>query len=142
MVRLPTALSQGSPMRFPPACPEVPVASLTAALAYYREQLGFVVDWSDDQLGLAGLSRGEARLFVGDAGYRAALGAGGPIVLWLNLDGRAEVDELHAEWAAAGARIAGPPEAKPYRLYEFFAQDVDGNVLRVFYDFGWEGAGP
>ena len=41
--------------------------------------------------------------------------------------------------AAAGARIAEPPEARPYNnLYEFFAQDIDGNYFRVFYDFAWE----
>jgi hypothetical protein len=42
---------------------------------------------------------------------------------------------------AAGARIADPPEAKPYKLYEFFAQDIDGNYFRVFYDFAWEERG-
>jgi hypothetical protein len=28
--------------------------------------------------------------------------------------------------------------AKPFKLYEFFAQDIDGNYFRVFYDFAWE----
>jgi hypothetical protein len=26
----------------------------------------------------------------------------------------------------------------PTKLYEFFAQDIDGNYFRVFYDFAWE----
>jgi hypothetical protein len=26
----------------------------------------------------------------------------------------------------------------PHKLYEFFAEDIDGNFLRVFYDFAWE----
>jgi predicted lactoylglutathione lyase len=51
---------------------------------------------------------------------------------------RDEIDDLHARWSAAGARIAEPPAAKPWKLYEFLAGDLDGNVLRVFYDFGWE----
>ena len=38
-------------MHFPPLCPEVPVASL-AALDYYRDKLGFTIDWSDEQLAL------------------------------------------------------------------------------------------
>ena len=125
-------------MQFPPTCPEVPVLSLTVALAYYRQRLGFSVDWSDEQLGLAGLSRGDARIFMASAEYRSSLGNRGPIVLWLNLASRGEVDALHAQWNAAGVSIAAPPEAKPYKLYEFFAQDVDGNYFRVFYDFGWE----
>ena len=38
-----------------------------------------------------------------------------------------------------GPEIAEPPEARPYNnLYEFFAQDIDGNYFRVFYDFAWE----
>jgi len=125
-------------MRFPAACAEVPVADLAAALAYYRDQLGFEVDWSDEQLGLAGLSNGDTRLFMASADYRSGLGSQGPIVLWINLADRAAVDALHGQWTAAGARIAPAPEAKPYKLYEFFARDLDGNVLRVFYDFGWE----
>jgi len=72
------------------------------------------------------------------ANLEAACGHGSP---WWprNLSNRAEVDALHAQWAAAEARIAGPPEAKPYnKLYEFFAQGIDGNYFRVFYDFAWE----
>jgi predicted lactoylglutathione lyase len=126
-------------MKFPATCPEIPVSNLTAALAYYRDQLGFNVDWAEEQLGLACLSRGDTRMFMSTDEYRSVLGIKGPIVLWLNLSNRAEVDALHEQWAAAGARIADPPEAKPYnKLYEFFAQDIDGNYFRVFYDFAWE----
>ena len=125
-------------MRFPSTCPEIPVVNLSAALAYYRDQLGFDIDWSDEGLGLAGLSRDDARLFMSTAEYRSGLGVRGPIVLWLNLSGRDEVDELHKEWAAAGALIAQSPQAMPSRLYEFYTQDLDGNFLRVFYDCNWE----
>ena len=124
-------------MHFPPVCPEVPVASL-ASLEYYRDKLGFTIDWSDEQLGLAGLSRVDTRIFMSAAGYRSAIGNLAPIVLWLNLASRAEVDALHEQWSAAGAVTEAPPQAKPYKLYEFFAPDPDGNIFRVFYDFGWE----
>lgn len=125
-------------MQFPSACPEIPVLKLAAALAYYRDRLGFTVDWSDEQLGLAGLSRGATRMFMTTAEYRSVLGNRGPLVLWLNLSDRAEVDALYAEWKAAGADIAAPPEAMPSKLYEFYTQDLDGNYFRVFYDFAWE----
>lgn len=124
-------------MHFPPVCPEVPVSTL-AALEYYRDKLGFTVDWSDEQLGLAGLSRGDTRIFMSAAEYRTAIGNRPPIVLWLNLASRAEVDALYEQWTVAGATIAAPPQAKSYKLYEFLAPDPDGNVFRVFYDFGWE----
>jgi uncharacterized glyoxalase superfamily protein PhnB len=125
-------------MHIPPFCPEVPVTDLTAGLAYYRDRLGFTVDWADESLGLAGLSRGDARVFMSSADYRTWLGNKAPIVLWLNLDDRAAVDALHRSWAEAGVEVESAPAAKPYFLYEFFARDPDGNMLRIFYDFGWE----
>jgi catechol 2,3-dioxygenase-like lactoylglutathione lyase family enzyme len=119
---------------FPAACPEIPVSDLTAALAEYRDRLGFTVDWADTGLGLAQVSRGASRFFLATPGFRY----GGPIRLWINLNGRAEVDALHAEWAAAGVKVDGPPAPRPWKLHEFTAEDADGNLLRVFHDFGWE----
>jgi predicted lactoylglutathione lyase len=128
-------------MQFPVACPEIPVDDLTASIAYYNSRLGFTLDWSDPDLGLAGISRGDTRLFLADAGYRSALGNRGPILLWFNLASRDEVDALHAQWLETGATIMSPPAAQPWKLYEFLAQDIDGNLLRIFYDFGWEERG-
>ena len=31
--------------------------------------------------------------------------------------------------------IISAPESKPWKLHEFTAADLDGNVFRVFYDF-------
>jgi uncharacterized glyoxalase superfamily protein PhnB len=128
-------------MDFPAVCPEIPVSDLPVALAWYRDRLGFAVDWSDEALGLAGLSRGDTRIFLSNPAYRTHLGNAAPILLWLNLGSRAEIDALHAEWAGAGVRIDGPPRAQPHKLYEFFARDPDGNCWRVFYDFAWEERG-
>lgn len=122
-------------MDLPAPVPELPVASLAPALAWYRDRLGFTIDWSDETLGLAGLSRGNARIFMADANYRGA--AASPITLWINLASREQVDALHAEWSAAGVPIDAP-EAKPHKLYECFAADPDGNRFRIFYDFAWE----
>jgi uncharacterized glyoxalase superfamily protein PhnB len=126
-------------VKFPPACPEIPVSELAPALAYYRDCLGFTVDWADEELGLAGLSQGASRVFMGAAHYRAHLETGGgPLAIWLNMANREEVDSLYARWRVAGAKLDRPPAAKPHKLYEFLAFDLDGNVLRVFYDFAWE----
>ena len=129
-------------MAFPAARPEIPVGELAPALAYYRDCLGFKVTWIDETLGLAELSQGASRLFMSSAAYRAAAGRKhGPITSWLNADSREHVDEIYAKWQAAGAILVGPPEPKPWRLYEFFARDPDRNVWRVFYDFAWETRG-
>ena len=122
-------------MQFPSLCPEVPVGELESAVVHYRDRLGFAVDWVAGDIGLAGLSRGDARLFLANENYAAASGTRPPIVVWVNMASRSEVDALHAEWAAAGADIDAAPSAQPYGLYEFVARDPAGNRLRAFYDF-------
>ena len=42
---------------------------------------------------------------------------------------------LYERWKDTGARIVSAPEEKLWKLYEFTAADLDGNLLRVFYDF-------
>lgn len=119
----------------PAAVPEVPVADLKAAVEYYKQKFGFDLDWTEDGIGLAGISRGACRLFPANAEYRAHPGNVGPIVIWLNLDSIDAVNELHSDWSNRGATITSSPESKPYGLHEFRAADLDGNVFRVFHDF-------
>ena len=56
----------------------------------------------------------------------------------LNLSSRQEVDDLHQQWSSSDAKIVSPPESKPWKLHEFTASGLDGNLLHVFYDFSWE----
>lgn len=119
----------------PGAVPEVPVSSIATAAAYYRDRLGFTVDWSDEQLGLAGISQGNCRLFLANPRYRKNYGNAGPILVWLNQDSKAEVDELYREWSARHATLVSAPQSQPWGLHEFTAADPDGNLFRVFYDF-------
>lgn len=120
---------------FPPAVPEIPVADLDAATAYYRDQLHFHVDWVAADISLAGISRDHSRLFLAGPAFRETRGNAAPMVIWLNMDSNAGVDALHATWSAAGAIITSTPESKPWGLHEFFAADPDGNQIRVFHDF-------
>ena len=122
-------------MTLPAAVPEVPAANVDRAVAYYVNTLGFSVDWGDDHGGIAGISRGNCRLFITNRSFREAFGNTGPILFWLNLDSKAEVDELFAQWKGKEAKILSEPEDKPWKLREFMASDPDGNLIRVFYDF-------
>jgi len=97
--------------------------------------LGFTFDWGDDEGGIAGISRGNCRLFITNRSFRESHGNTGLILIWLNLQSKAEVDELFAEWKAAEAKLISEPEDKPWNLREFTAADLDGNLIRVFYDF-------
>ena len=122
-------------MMFPAAVPEIPAANVDKAAAYSVDRLGFGLDWGDDDGGIAGLSRGGCRVFITNSAFREPRGNKGPIVIWLNLESKAQVDELFAEWKAARVEIVSEPEDKPWMLREFIAADLDGNLIRVFYDF-------
>jgi len=120
---------------FPGAVPEIPVRNISAAVAYYERNLGFTVDWREDELGLAGISKGNCRLFLANAEFRQAYGNVGPTLMWLNMDSKDAVDELHRSWSASDAKLLSKPESRPWGLHEFTAVDLDGNLFRVFYDF-------
>jgi uncharacterized glyoxalase superfamily protein PhnB len=121
---------------FPGAVPEIPVSDITKAAAYYQNALGFTLDWGGEQLGLAGISRGDCRMFLANARHRGAYGNDAPTLVWLNLQSREDVDELYRVWNAAGAKLISEPESKSWGLHEFTTTDIDGNFFRVFYDFG------
>jgi hypothetical protein len=121
--------------KFPAAVPEIPVTNMDQALDYYAHKLGFDIDWGGAEGGIAGISKGECRMFLTDPAFRAHHGNGPPIMIWLNLDSKEEVDELFGIWKAGEARIISSPESKPWKLHEFTASDLDGNLFRVFYDF-------
>ena len=121
--------------RFPSAVPEIPVRDITEAAVYYERNLGFTVDWGGDDLGLAGISQGNCRMFLANPHYRKQYGNIGPVLTWLNLESKEEVDDLYRLWSASKAQLISAPESKPWGLHEFTAADPDGNLFRVFYDF-------
>jgi predicted lactoylglutathione lyase len=123
------------PTRFPQAVPEIPVSHVEHAAEYYVRVLGFSFDWGNDDDGIGGISQGDCRVFLTNARFRAAHGPASPVIVWLNLNSRREVDELFARWKVAGAKIVQAVEDKPWNLREFRVADLDGNQLRVFYDF-------
>jgi uncharacterized glyoxalase superfamily protein PhnB len=126
------------PAHLPPAVPEIPVNNVGKAADYYVSVLGFHFDWGNDQGGIGGVSLGECRMFLTNAPFHRHYGTGGPVIVWLNLKSKREVDELYGQWSQAGARILAEPEDKPWNLREFRIADLDSNQLRVFYDFSWE----
>ena len=120
---------------FPQAVPEIPVKSVEAAARYYVDVLGFSFDWGNDEGGIGGISQGDCRMFLTTDLFRAAHGPKSPVIVWLNLNGKKAVDALFDRWQRAGARILEAVEDKPWKLREFRVEDLDGNQLRVFYDF-------
>lgn len=122
-------------MDFPPAIPEIPVSNIKRAAEYYVKKLGFTFGWANDEAGIAGISRGSCRMYLTNEEFRESSGCRAPVVSWLNLESKEEVDDLYRQWREAGAVIVASPVDKPWHLREFTAADADGNRLRVFYDF-------
>lgn len=120
---------------FPAAVPEIPVTDMNAALDYYQRSLGFSIDWGGSDGGIAGISQGQCRMFLTDRHFRQQHGNAAPVMIWINLDSKEAVNELYEIWNAAEGRIISPPASKPWKLHEFTASDLDGNLFRVFYDF-------
>ena len=123
---------------FPNAVPEIPVSNVDRAAEYYVNVLGFHFDWGNDEGGIGGISQGKCRMFLTNSPFRQNYGTGGPVMVWLNLSSKEEVDQLYSRWSRAGAKIVAEPEDKPWRLREFRIADLDDNQLRVFYDFSSE----
>ena len=121
----------------PQAIPEIPVENVEKAAEYYVNVLGFTLDWKGEEI--AGISQGDCRMFLTSVRFREQYGpVGASVVVWLNLDSKQEVNELYQRWKDAGATILSEPEDKPWHLREFRVGDLDGNQLRVFYDFSWQ----
>lgn len=88
--------------------------------------LGFRFDWGNDEGGIEGISQGDCRMSLTNAPFRQDYATGGPVMIWLNLDSKEEVDQLYCRWQQAGAKIVSEPEDKPWRLREFRVADLDG----------------
>src|SRR2546428_6715458 len=120
---------------FPSAVPEIPVREINDAVLYYQDSLGFTLDWGGQELGLAGISKGNCRMFLANREHRQEYGNVGPTLTWLNLESKQAVDELYRAWTVSKAKLMSTPESKPWGLHEFTVADLDGNLFRVSYDF-------
>ena len=109
--------------KFTHAFPELAVADLDHALAFYTGRLGLAVDWrAGDHMAVVG--NGVISLFL----RARANGALGPSSVILNVD---DADAVYAAWTAAEVTILDPIATRSWGMREFTAQDLDGNQLRV-----------
>lgn len=110
--------------RFRGLIPILNVRDVPAAIAYYRDKLGFRLDWAwGDPPGFASIDRGSARIFL-------CQGAQGGPGMWLCIDVE-DVDALHREYLASGAIIRQPPTNFPWGMREMNVEDLDGHRLRM-----------
>jgi len=106
------------------SCPRpiLGVKDLASALRYYRDVLGFKVDWTwGEPPDFGSVSRGHTTIFL-------AQGGGGGS--WL-MSFTPDVDKLYEEIKAKGAIIKMPPTNMPWHVREMQVEDPDRNVIRI-----------
>jgi uncharacterized glyoxalase superfamily protein PhnB len=123
--------SDGKPREFPFAqtvarchdaevgCPRpiFAVRELKGALAYYRDRLGFTIDWEyGEPADFASVTRGDATIFW------CLQCQGTPSAGWLWVFAR-DVDKLHREIVSKGAKVRMPPTNMPWGAREMHVED-------------------
>ncbi len=113
--------------------PVLPVTDAARAARYFRDVLGFEIDF------IAGEPPSYARVKKGDRTY------GDPVYIRLWQCGRREdaawrgeivihvgrdVDGLYAAYVKRGVDVIEPPTSQPWGLREFAIREPDGHVLR------------
>lgn len=102
------------------ALPELPFDNVPAAVDYYRDVLGFKINYQQDDLGVMDRDAITVLLIARTAEHK---GIGGFEVYVPN------ADALYEELLAKGARILGPPVSRPWGLRDFRVIDPEGNRI-------------
>lgn len=99
------------------------VRDLAASVAHYRDALGFTATFQYGEPAFyACLCRDEVLIHL-RAGTRWTPG-NGAVAVFVK-----DVDALHDELIARGARVLKPPQNYPYGMRDFDVADLDGNQL-------------
>ena len=100
--------------------PELPLTDVPAGIAYYRDVLGFAVNYQQHDFGV--MDRDSVRLLLI---ARSAQHTGiGSCYVYVR-----DADALHAELVVKGARVEGKPVSHPWGLRDFRVLDPEGNRL-------------
>ena len=100
--------------------PELPVASVPAAVKHYVDVLGFHVNYARDYLGV--MDRDDVTLLlIPRTEQQPGIGSCYAYIR--------DADALHAELVGRGANVRGEPVSHPWGLRDFAVLDPDGNRL-------------
>ena len=109
--------------KFTRAIPQLPVVNVTAAAEFYRDVLGFKIDWTWGENDYGAVSRDDAVFYL--CAWKPPVA---PVTCIINVP---EVDPLCEEWRAKGAKIVSEPEDKPWHVREFTVEDNNGHHFRI-----------
>jgi uncharacterized glyoxalase superfamily protein PhnB len=108
--------------KFEKIMPEFPLSDVSAGVAYYRDVLGFSVNYRME--GFAVMDRDRARiLLITKTGQHKGIASCYVYV--------ADADALYAELVHKNANVEAEPVSRPWGLREFRVFDPEGNVLTL-----------
>jgi catechol 2,3-dioxygenase-like lactoylglutathione lyase family enzyme len=111
------------------------VSDLEASLAYYRDALGFSVEFRwGEPVSYACLCRDNVALHLASQILAKRQPGQGALCIFVS-----DVDAIHEEIAAKGARVVKPPKDYDYGMRDFDVRDLDGN--QITYGMPSKGAG-
>jgi catechol 2,3-dioxygenase-like lactoylglutathione lyase family enzyme len=100
--------------------PSFPCNDVPAAVAHYRDVLGFSVNYAQHDIGV--MDRDAARILL--IARTPEMTGTSACYLYVR-----DADQLHAQLTERGAHVEGAPVSQAWGLREFHVRDVDGNRL-------------
>lgn len=121
--------------RFHDLQPVLPVDDVDATVAYYRDMLGFKVDFVIGSPGIhARVSKDLVMIQFASRRPDAGDLTQGHYIHLGHVDGRSDLDSLYAEYVAKGVKITLPPTVQIWGLREFEIEDCNGQRFRFAVD--------
>ncbi|MFC1540841.1 SgcJ/EcaC family oxidoreductase [Candidatus Latescibacterota bacterium] len=122
--------NSNQPQSFTDVMPTLSVTGVEKSIEYYTTVLGFtkIMDWpADEENKTFGVIR------KGEATVHLAEDEQGPrgIMVYYALKDVDDVDKLHEQYKAAGAKIKQPPTDEVWGAREMRVEDIDGHVMRI-----------
>ena len=100
--------------------PELPLANVPAGVAYYRDILGFKINYTQDDLGVM-YRDAITLLLIARTDQHSGIGS---CYVYIR-----DADALHAELRAKGANVQAEPVSHPWGLRDFSVLDLEGNRI-------------
>lgn len=111
---------EGPPAMLEQALPALPVTDIPGAIVYYRDRLGFSINYAQDDLGVMDRDRQTLLLVLRTPRHSGI----GECEFYVR-----NADELHAELVDRGARVVDRPVSMPWGLRHFHVEDLEGNRI-------------
>lgn len=106
--------------------PELPVKNVLEAQEYYRDILGFKIEWTIPGKSMGAASNDEVAIF-----FRETTDSFEPNVHWIFAP---DVDVTYEKLKESGADIIDDIENKPWGLRQFTIKDLNGHIFHIHHD--------